>query len=69
MALGGVKMPGMPSSSGAGPKDIAQGKELVDLLTMLDEKTEGNLTISESELLKQTLQNLRVKLLQATKGN
>ncbi len=69
MALGGAKMPGMPSSQGSGPKDIAQGKELIDLLTMLDEKTEGNLTGPESELLKQTLRNLRVKLDQATKGS
>lgn len=68
MALGGAKMPGMPSSSGTGPKDIAQGKELIDLLMMLEEKTVGNLTNSESELLKQSLQNLRTKLAQAIKG-
>lgn len=69
MALGGAKLPGMPSSQGSGPKDIAQGKELIDLLSMLEEKTAGNLTNTESELLKQSLQNLRNKLAQATKGN
>lgn len=68
MALGGTKLPGMPSSGGSSPKDIAQAKELIDLLAMLNEKTRGNLTTSESELLKQSLENLRQKFIQVTKG-
>lgn len=67
MALGGTKLPGMPSSSGSSPMDISQAKELIDLLAMLDEKTVGNLTTSERELLKQSLANLRQKFLKVTR--
>ncbi len=67
MALGGTKLPGMPSSTGSSPKDISQAKELIDLLAMLDEKTAGNLTTSETELLKQSLANLRHKFFKVTR--
>jgi hypothetical protein len=68
MAMGGAQMPGLPSVQGsARPVDLAQARELINLLGLLEEKTKGNLTPEESELLQQTLYSLRTKFIQASK--
>ncbi len=41
-------------------RDLAQAKFTIDVLGMLEEKTRGNLTKDESELLRTTLANLRL---------
>lgn len=66
MAMGEATVPGLPSGS-ARPADLAQARELINLLGLLEEKTKGNLTPEESELLQQTLYTLRMKFIQASK--
>ena len=69
MAMGGLQLPGRPSGQGSPPKiDLAEAKELIDLLAILETKTKGNLTDGESELLKQTLYNLRLKYVQISRS-
>jgi hypothetical protein len=68
MALGEAHLPGLPSGQGSErPVDLAQARELIDLLGLLEAKTKGNLTPEESEQLQQTLYNLRIKFVQASK--
>lgn len=68
MAMGEAQMPGLPSVPGAArPADLSQARELIDLLGLLEEKTKGNLTPEEAELLQQTLYTLRIKFIQASK--
>jgi len=68
MAIGQARVPGVPSIPGSAPPvDLVQARELIDLLGMLEEKTKGNLTKSESELLQQTLYSLRLKFVEVSK--
>ncbi|HUK55717.1 MAG TPA: DUF1844 domain-containing protein [Nitrospiria bacterium] len=68
MAIGQARVPGVPAIPGSTPPvDLVQARELIDLLGMLEEKTKGNLTKSESELLQQTLYSLRLKFIEVSK--
>ncbi|MBI3811637.1 MAG: DUF1844 domain-containing protein [Nitrospirae bacterium] len=68
MAMGDAQLPGLPSAQGsARPVDLSQARELIDLLGLLEEKTKGNLTPEEAELLQQTLYTLRTRFIQASK--
>lgn len=67
MAMGGAHVPGLPLQGSAPPVDLAQARELIDLLGMLEEKTKGNLSPEESELLQQTLYTLRIKFIETSK--
>jgi len=68
VAIGQARVPGVPSVPGSPPAvDLVQARELIDLLGLLEEKTKGNLTRSESELLQQTLYSLRMKFIEVSK--
>jgi hypothetical protein len=68
VAIGQARVPGVPSVPGSTPPvDLVQARELIDLLGLLEEKTKGNLTKSESELLQQTLYSLRMKFIEVSK--
>lgn len=68
MAMGEAQLPGLPSAQGSvRPVDLSQARELIDLLGLMEEKTKGNLTPEEAELLQQTLYTLRVRFIQASK--
>jgi hypothetical protein len=68
VAIGQARVPGVPSVAGSTPPvDLVQARELIDLLGLLEEKTKGNLTKSESELLQQTLYSLRLKFIEVSK--
>ena len=41
-------------------KNLMQVKEIIDLMSILEEKTKGNLTEEEDHVLKSTLSNLRL---------
>ncbi len=56
MQLGKIMNPG----TGKLEKDLVQAKFTIDVLGIIEEKTKGNLTKEESELLKSTLTNLRL---------
>ena len=41
--------------------DVDRAKNVIDLISMLDEKTQGNLTQEEGEFLKRILADLRMR--------
>lgn len=62
-ALRGELPPGAERMPGANPRAMAQA--LIDTLTMLEEKTRGNLLPDEAKLLKEALTALRFRFVQA----
>ena len=58
-----------PDPSG-GPvrRDVAMAKQTIDLLAVLQEKTEGNLTGAEERLLDQVLYDLRMRYVEVTRS-
>lgn len=50
------------------PLNLAQAKEIIDLLSMLEEKTRGNLTPDEQVVMKDMLYALRMKFVSLTSG-
>ena len=53
--------------SGEKKKDLALAKQSVDIISMLKEKTKGNLTEEEEKLLEHLLYDLRMRFVQASK--
>ncbi|NQT10342.1 MAG: DUF1844 domain-containing protein [Desulfobacteraceae bacterium] len=47
-------------ASGKKVKSLAIGKQTIDILSMLEEKTKGNLTTEEENMLKNVLYDLRI---------
>ena len=47
--------------------DLVQAKQIIDLLGVLQDKTKGNLTAEESDLLESLLFDLRMRYLEAAK--
>ena len=45
-------------------KNLPAAKQMIDLLTVLEEKTRGNLTEDEAQLLQQVLYDLRMRFVQ-----
>ena len=54
--LGAIEDP----NTGQTNKDLAMAKQTIDILSMLEEKTKGNLTGEEENLLKNILYDLRI---------
>ena len=48
--------------------DLGRAKNMVDLLGMLEQKTQGNLSRDEAEFLKRLLVDLRMRFVQAKSG-
>ncbi len=63
MALGEVPDP----MTGQVHRDLAQAAELIDLLALLREKTEGNLTPEEAQILEELVYDLQLRYVAATK--
>ena len=55
-------------SQAAMPLNLPQAKEIIDLLSMLEEKTRGNLTPDEQVVMKDMLYALRMKFVSLTSG-
>ncbi|WP_447971182.1 DUF1844 domain-containing protein [Nitrospira sp. M1] len=51
------------------PVNLPQAKEVVDILSMLDEKTKGNLSSEEASVLGDMLYTLRMKYVGLTSGS
>lgn len=49
------------------PADLPDAKRTIDLLEVLQEKTQGNLTVGESQLLEDVLYELRMSFVQIEK--
>ncbi|RMH34714.1 MAG: DUF1844 domain-containing protein [Nitrospirae bacterium] len=45
----------------APPVNLPQAKEIIDILSMLEEKTQGNLSTDEESVLRDMLYTLRMK--------
>ena len=50
------------------PVNLPQAKEIIDLLSVLDEKTKGNLTSEEQTVLRDMLYALRMKYVSLSSG-
>ena len=48
-------------------KNLALAKQNIDIITLLEEKTKGNLTDEEQELIKEALLDLKNKYVEASK--
>lgn len=64
MLMGEQLDPQQPSM----PLNLPQAKEIIDLLSMLEEKTRGNLTADEQVVMKDMLYALRMKFVSLTSG-
>jgi hypothetical protein len=51
------------------PVSLPQAKEIIDILSLLEVKTEGNLTSDESSVLTDMLYTLRMKYVGVTTNN
>ena len=50
------------------PMNLSQAKEIIDILSILDEKTRGNLTSDEGAVLRDMLYALRMKYVDVASG-
>jgi len=57
-----------PTSGGA-PVDLDQARHLIDLLSVLQQKTAGNLTADEQQLLQQLLYTLRLAFVEHSRSS
>ena len=64
MSLGMIKDPYNP----AGRTNPAAARQMIDILTMLHEKTSGNLTVDEEDFLTTHLGELKLAFVQRTKS-
>jgi hypothetical protein len=62
MFMGAVRDP----MTGAVHQDFAQAQQMVEMLAMIDEKTKGNLTKDEADMMKQVLDEVRMHFVRLT---
>jgi hypothetical protein len=54
-----------PGATEQGPVDLASAAQMIDILALLEEKTKGNLTPDEAQLLEAVLYELRLRFVEA----
>ena len=54
-----------PASGQRGAPNLEGAKQMIDILTLLDQKTRGNLTAEERQVLEQILYELRMRFVSA----
>ena len=64
MLMGEQLSPDQPSTQ----VNFQQAKEIVDILSILETKTQGNLTAEEAAIMKDMLYTLRMKYVEASSG-
>jgi hypothetical protein len=57
-----------PVSGQKADANLPAAQQMIDILALLDQKTRGNLTAEERQLLEQILFELRLRYVEATKG-
>ncbi|HEY1305569.1 MAG TPA: DUF1844 domain-containing protein [Vicinamibacterales bacterium] len=57
-----------PATGKNGEPNVAAARQLIDILALLEEKTKGNLTAEERQLLEQIVYELRLRYVEATKA-
>ena len=70
MATSALMYLGEPIGQGAGDQtpNLSHAQEVIDILTMLEAKTKGNLTGEEETLLEEMLYTLRIKFVEKAKA-
>lgn len=58
-----------PSPDGTEGRNLELARQDIDLLSLLEEKTHGNLTGDEERLLNQALTDLRLRYVEVVKGS
>jgi hypothetical protein len=56
-----------PVTGQAGTMNLPAAQQIIDILTLLEQKTRGNLTAEERQLLEQLLYELRLRYFEASK--
>jgi uncharacterized protein DUF1844 len=54
-----------PGEAEPGPVDLVSAGQMIDILALLEEKTKGNLTPDEEQLLEAILYELRLRFVEA----
>lgn len=57
-----------PMTGQALPANLPAAQQMIDILTLLEQKTRGNLSAEERQLLEQILYELRMRWVEATRG-
>lgn len=57
-----------PSGQKRAAPNLEGASQMIDILTLLDVKTKGNLTVEERQVLEQVLYELRMRFVQASSG-
>ena len=57
----------LPDPSGARRRDVAIGRQMIDWLAMLEQKTRGNISFEESDFLARVLYELRLAYVEITR--
>jgi hypothetical protein len=55
-----------PTSGGPAEPNLAGAAQMIEILALLDQKTRGNLTAEERQVLEQVLFELRVRFVEAS---
>jgi uncharacterized protein DUF1844 len=58
-----------PASGQKQPVNVEAAQQMIDILALLEEKTRGNLTAEERQLLEQVLYELRMRFVQASQDS
>lgn len=65
MLMGETLDPNQPQP----PVNLPQAKEIIDILSMLEGKTSGNLSTEEASVIRDMLYTLRMKFVSASQGS
>ena len=57
-----------PSGATAPEPDLEGARQMIEILALLEEKTKGNLTAEERQVLEQVLYELRLRFVQVSGG-
>ena len=57
-----------PVTGQSGTANLAAAQQIIDILSLLEQKTRGNLTAEERQLLEQLLYELRMRYVEASKS-
>ena len=57
-----------PTTGETSPLNLEGAAQMIEILTLLDQKTRGNLTAEERQVLEQVLYELRMRFVGATGG-
>jgi uncharacterized protein DUF1844 len=56
-----------PMTGQTGQLNLAAARQIIDILTLLEQKTRGNLTVEERQLMEQLVYELQMRYVEATK--